>query len=313
MNVSLIYRVSALFAVFLAVVLGVSLGVVVSELRVDSIDSKGAVWGSMSAAVIACWKTFMGSLISVRDACFYLIGKLKQFDHFKAIADLSILFFALSLGFLTCPDLFKDRKKTDISYVYIHHSPLNVDLSYIPIVTFKSAALKDTKKTEFTDANITIDVFNEKSVTVTEKQSEIMKKLLDKWAAECVEDGASNKLEIKIQGFSNDMPFLNEEKKVRGDSNFLNEALANLRGRSVYDAVSAHLKEKYPSLYRDEFVVKWEKWPSLEEMKRVREAKFISRLDSALSPSIDHRSVILSVIKPGRCNYLRFNKYGVSG
>lgn len=297
----------------LAMALGVGLGGWVALLAhswiTDSFPAEnvGAAWGTGVAAATALWKAFTDTVDSLRGALRYATRNEDKFDHVKAIFNLATISFGIVLGLLGLIKGFPDKKdpeKPEVQLVYVVSYQGKEAPSFLvsPTLVFASARLRDPDTSDRSAASSSIEPsdFSSESVSLSPKQIESAANLVSKLARDCTHEGAEDPLELVVYGFANDLPIVNKQKANRKDSDILNMAVANFRGKALYTALTSAASRDFPQL-SEELVIRWTPWRSLSKMRSVRDNKVFRNIQITVSPAIDHRSAVLVVTKPGTC------------
>lgn len=314
-KVSAVANVLKRFSSLLAIALGGYFGywvarIVVLWLSCSSAQEMGTLWGSIVAAVIAIWKSAISVTETVISAWWYIRQRNAHFNHTKALFGVATIVFGIVLGIRTFfPGVKEQDASPEFVYVVWHQERVVPPFIVAPSLLFNSAGLRDPDIGPFSDATeIRPDLFVDGSVSLTNGQLKSISGLASKLATECISDSADDTLSLKVYGFANDRPIPDGNMLRRQDSDILNLAIANLRGESLYKALSKAFVDSFPDL-RDEVSIHWKRWDSLDSMRVFRNKLFLN-MQIAPSPLIDYRSSIIVVSSRGTCPQLDFPRVG---
>ena len=190
--------------------------------------------------------------------------------------------------------------------------------SIVPIQLFRLAGLGKNNSNKMYDdlEEVRPDIFVEGSVSLGVQErfvALLAKELIDT----CLRPNPDTHLEVEVFGFASDEPFLTHTGAERKDSELLNLAAANLRGKAVYEALMA-AKERSPdganmSIRHHEWKYsegdpRCEQEGSVDKVEealckmREKRTKIFSNFQIAQGEHTNHRSAIIRMSNPEKCS-----------
>lgn len=190
--------------------------------------------------------------------------------------------------------------------------------SMVPIQLFRLAGLGKNNSGKMYDGleEVTPDIFVEGSVSLG-GQERFVALLAKELINTCVRPNPDTQLEVEVFGFASDEPFLTHAGEEREDTELLNLAVANLRGRAVYEVLMG-AKERSPD--GANMSVRHHEWkysagdPRCEKegpadkvgealcKMREKRTEVFSNFQIAQGEHTNHRSAIIRMSNPEKCS-----------
>lgn len=291
---------------------GYWLALIASELiRISNSSEPEKKLASAATIIAASFKVAQDGLDIYKKAYMYAKQGGDLFDPLKTMISTAALIFALTLSATELLGEGQTEPGSDISTEFVHlvqNGGSSAPLSLItPTLVFSSAALIDRDAQDFTDiTQVKPDHFSPHSVNFTEAQHRAAERLVARLDSACISDEYKNQdmpLKLTVYGFANDMPILNGSKAKRSDSDLLNLAISNFRGKTLLDSLNQAIDKRNNGNSR-KILLQWSPWPDLNEMIRVRDKVAFRNIEITYSGQIDHRSAVLVADNPSDCKPL---------
>lgn len=273
---------------------------------------RGAAWGTLSAAIVALVKIVTDFHANCRSLDPWINGQEKTSDFAKPVLAMWSLAVVLSMGFHALRYLYiqvEDRPRASLS-LNSPAEPLVINVirdservAYItsPAVVFPSGRLRNSSALLAELKKSPVETwFSSESFTVDGNQQKMLQTLVRALLNRCANDNFDG-IGISVKGFASDAKFKNGKGAEREDSSVLNYELANLRARKLKSALedAALAVDAAPGSLQ----FSAHHWSSPGDMREGRDMIFRG-FQITYSPSIDHRSAVITEKTPGTCQFI---------
>jgi hypothetical protein len=291
--------------------LGIVTALAIAQLSADTVLAKlnshlvilGTTGASLSGAAI--WASSLRAVELLRTARKYAIGAIDEMDHWNTFVTSGNISFGVLLPLIAVAATAAGPSPVSRLESAIHVVTSDRDqiptLLMDPMLVFRSAKL--------IDGNVVVDslldteqarpLFKSESVSLSDAQTEIARQLIIDVVSRC---GSPRKpLKLAVYGFANDLRINDAHGMPRPDSDLLNMIVANLRGKSLYDAITSARKSGDLSNMSTIVIDGWQPWASFEEMQAFRDDKAFRNFHMAGASEVDQRSAVIVVEQFGKC------------